>query len=543
LGFKYSKTNQLDLFSEEVPTLAIDKSTRKQFRYIRMKPMTEQQIVYGGMDVINTHKVFLLQLAKIAKYDMTRLMYLEHHYLKVLAKQELAGFYLDKDLWLLQFVRNTKQKYETEERLLKLIRDEDLDQFKNFQSVLFGEQDEVDINLASSKQVVELCKALNIPTVVKDKKKTKEQGHDVFKDSVEERHLKQYQDQYPIIKPYLEYKRFEKATSTYGDTFLEHLNPVTHRIHSNFKQNVRSGRSSSNNPNLQNVPAESKFPGFRSCFIAPTGKKLVVADYSSQESRILACLAKEEKMIDFFLNGDGDLHSHTARLMFKVPVQKEIVDEEGRVIQEGKNLYYRQLAKTINFGIAYGMSAFKLSHDFGITLEEAEEFINSYFEAYPQLEAYFRKQRELAIEKGYISIDPITNRRSWNGHLQRQYEENLGLVREYRIWGRKAPKEVFSLMNSAKGQIGRNAQNYRIQGTAASMTKLASVLVTNKLEENGLSATLVNAVHDEIVIECSEKDAEKVQQLLLESMEKAGKVFVKEIPMTADCVISEVWEH
>lgn len=189
------------------------------------------------------------------------------------------------------------------------------------------------------------------------------------------------------------------------------------------------------------------------------------------------------------------------------------------------------------------MSAHKLSNDFSISLEEAENFINSYFEAYPQLKAYFQRQRELALRNGYILIDDVTNRRSWNANLQRQYEENLGLVREYRIWGRKAPKSVFSLMNQAKGQIGRNAQNYRIQGTAASMTKLATIIVTNKMEENGLSGRVVNAVHDEIVIECLEQEAEQVQLLLSDSMLEAGKVFVKDIPMTNDCVISEVWEH
>lgn len=349
LKFKYSKTNQLDLFSDETPTF-ISKNTRKQFRTIGENPMTETQIVYGALDVKHTHLIFLKQLGKICEWDMTRLMYLEHNYLKVLAKQELTGFWINKNMWTDQYHKNLEKYNLVKSKLLAMIRDYEFDAFTNFQEVLFGQREEVDINLASSQQVVELCKLLGIPTEILDKKKSKEQGFDIYKDSVEEQHLKKYQDQYPIIKPYLEYKGLEKAVTTYGVDFLEHVNPITYRIHSNFTQNVRSGRVSSKNPNLQNIPSEAKVPGFRRCFRSPKGKKLVVADYSSQESRILASLAGEEKMIDFFLNGDGDLHSHTARLMFKVPVQKEIKDEMGNIVREGVNLYYRQLAKSINFG-------------------------------------------------------------------------------------------------------------------------------------------------------------------------------------------------
>lgn len=189
------------------------------------------------------------------------------------------------------------------------------------------------------------------------------------------------------------------------------------------------------------------------------------------------------------------------------------------------------------------MSAFKLSNDFDIPLEEAEDFINSYFKAYPKLEAYFNCERQKAIKNGFILIDQVTNRRSWNGSLQTQYEENLRRARELKSVGHRVPKQVWSLMNQAKGQIGRNSQNYRIQGTAASMTKLAAILLQRSIVEHGLAASIVNIVHDEIVVEAREEHAEMCQKLLEKAMKQAGKVFVKDIPMEVECKISEVWEH
>lgn len=212
-------------------------------------------------------------------------------------------------------------------------------QFYNFQTSLF-EEDEVEINFNSSRQVVELCKALGIPTEVKDKKRSTELGLDITKDSVEEKHLRKYIKEFPIIAAYLEYKKLEKAVSTYGHKFLEDfVNPRSKRVQSNFRQLVNSSRLASRNPNLQNIPAPRKMKGFRRCFRAGSEDRiLVVSDYSQQESRILAELAQEDNLIHFFNTGDGDLHSHTARLMFKVPVDSKT------------NTHLRELAKILNFG-------------------------------------------------------------------------------------------------------------------------------------------------------------------------------------------------
>lgn len=338
LGVSYSSTNQLDLFS---PVLSnkISKETRKQFKLIGNKPFTDDQVIYGLMDVEFTLQIYSRQLSKIAEEGIARAVTFECAFIPVLAEIELGGFYLEKGEWMRLYESNLKKLNDARARLVRMIKKEKKLEFKTFQKSLF-EEEEIDINLNSSRQVVELCLALGIPTKVIDKKKTRESDFDIWKDSVEEKHLRKYIKEFPIIAAYLEYKKLEKAVTTYGIKFAEtHINPVTNRVQSNYRQLVNSSRLASKEPNLQNIPSEEKMVGFRRCF-QPGNQDwtLVVADYSQQESRILAELANEDTLIEFFNTGDGDLHSYTARLMFKVPVDKHT------------NANLRQLAKILNFG-------------------------------------------------------------------------------------------------------------------------------------------------------------------------------------------------
>lgn len=199
----------------------------------------------------------------------------------------------------------------------------------------------MDINLSSSRQVIELCKALGIPTKILDKQKTKEKDQDVFKDSVEERHLRKYSKDHELIPLYLEFKKYEKAISTYGRKYLSHVNPVTNRIHSGYEQIMNTGRIASKNPNMQNIPSNNKFPGFRECFQAEEGNLLVVRDYSGQESRVLAEISQDPELVHFFNYGDGDHHSFTAKRMFG-----------DKFISKDESPELRALAKVLNFGEA-----------------------------------------------------------------------------------------------------------------------------------------------------------------------------------------------
>lgn len=294
---------------------------------------------------------------------------------------------------------------------------------------------------------------IGIPVLIIDQEKSTE-SKTVRKHSVGKIHLNKYSKKYPIVKEYLEYKELKKLVSSYGEKFLRHVNPVSGRVHTTFYQILDTGRISSSGPNLQNIPNEEKRPGFRNCFIG----NLIVADYSAQEGRILADRAKEPAMIDFFLNGDGDIHSFVGRNMFKCEVSKTV------------NPHLRQQGKITNFTIAYGGGAHKIADTFQIPIAEAKKLIDMYYTAFPALKEYFKREQEQATRAGYILIDNVTNRRSYNTkflHLKQQIDS-------LKAGGQAIPPSTFATYKRQLASMERNAQNYPIQGTGGSMTKLAA---------------------------------------------------------------------
>lgn len=371
---------------------------------------------------------------------------MENEFLKVLGNMELNGFYLDVEKWMEQFRNNKEKCDEALETVYKIILDSDVTQFKNFQLSLFptGEiEDELNINLASSKQVIELCKCLGIPTEILDKKRSREREEDVFKDSVEEAHLKRYAKDFSIIPAYLKYRRYLKAVTTYGKKFVdENVNPKTGRVHSSYWPIVDTGRMASRRPNMQNIPSKRKFPGFRECFTKSDNTMLIVADYSAQESRCMADVSGDRNMITFFNEGDGDLHKYTGELMFGVEIIKTERDAEGNIVVQGQNEDKRDLAKILNFGIPFGMSAHKLSKDFNKTKEEAQVFIDNWFEAYPSIEKLFDKSFKRTVRTGYVLIDEITRRRSYGGKVYETYVETQAVINRLKKARKKVPKRL-----------------------------------------------------------------------------------------------------
>lgn len=383
---------------------------------------------------------------------------LEHDFLPTLAEIELNGFYLDIDLWL-----------ENEERYHK-IRDEQLKK-------LVALAPDIEINWNSPKQVAELFESLGIPVLIVDAEKSTD-TETVYKYSVGKKHLAKHAKDYPIVKEYLEYKELQKLVSSYGEKFLRHVNPVSGRVHTSFYQILDTGRISSSGPNLQNIPNEEKRPGFRNCFIG----NLIVCDYSAQEGRILADKAQEPAMIDFFLNGDGDIHSFVGRNMFKCEVSKHV------------NPHLRQQGKITNFTIAYGGGAHKIADTFQIPLSEAKGLIDMYYAAFPHLRDYFKEEQEKAVRQGYILIDEVTNRRSYDSRFL-HYKQVIDSMKAH---GTPIPSGVYGTYRRYKASLERNAQNYRIQGTGGSMTKLAATTFRNKTIEAGIQdeVFIVNLVHD-----------------------------------------------
>lgn len=331
----------------------------------------------------------------------------------------------------------------------------------------------------------------------------------------------------------MEFKQLKRLTTAYGVKFLENINRVTGRVHSEYFQVLNTGRVASSGPNLQNIP--SKRPGYRESFTAPEGRVYVVADYSAQEMRVLADVANEEVMIDFFLNGDGDMHSLTGRRMFGVPVSSK------------ENTDLRYIAKVLGFTIVYGGSPHKIADVFNVSVKTGADWIKKYMDSYPAISKYFDEVINFTMRNGYILIDKTTYRRYYPpAYLE--YIEAKNTINKYKNENRdsEVPSSVYAKYYKSKGELARRSQNYSIQGLSGSITKLACINFINwVLDENWFNGEvkLVNMVHDEIVVECEAALQDIVQENLARVMTEAGAHFLKRVPLPAAAKISDHWEH
>ena len=310
--------------------------------------------------------------------------------------------------------------------------------------------------------------------------------------------LEKLRDKHPIVDAVLDYRQLTKLKSTYVDGLTKVIAPDG-RIDTSFQKTVTApGRLSSTEPNLQNIPIRTELGAeLRKMFVAGPGHVLVDADYSQIELRLLAHIAGDEHMIAAFRSGE-DIHTVTASQVFGVPA--ELVTHE-----------MRRRAKAVNFGIVYGISDFSLSQDIGVTRREAKEYMERYFETYSGVRAYMTQVVEDAREKGYVST--IMGRRRWLPELK---SSNFNT----RSFGERV------------------ALNAPIQGTAADLIKKAMIRVDARLRAEGLEARLVLQVHDELIVECPEEEADRVCALLTEEMEGVARLAV---PLTAEAHSGQSW--
>lgn len=309
---------------------------------------------------------------------------------------------------------------------------------------------------------------------------------------------------HPAVKKLLEYRGFEKTLSAFGENVLGLINPKTKRIHPDFNQHgADTGRFSCTRPNVQQIPATSDF---RKCFIASPGYKLVTCDYSQCELRILAELSGDEGFVTAFKSG-GDLHTLTASQMFGVPVDQ---------VQKPQ----RSAAKAINFGLAYGMGPGGLAPRLGVGLDEAKELIARYFQAYPGVQKWLEKAAKDSVRNGY-SLTTIGRKRFYT-----LPDESLK-QRDPDEWR----KQIAS--------IERQGKNSPIQGSNADMTKLALINLRTALKD--WDARVVNTVHDEIVVEVREDQAEEVKHIVEGEMVRAGESILKVVPIVAEASLADYW--
>jgi DNA polymerase I-like protein with 3'-5' exonuclease and polymerase domains len=432
--------------------------------------LTGAQYEYASKDAELMLPLYEKLSAGLHELSLEDVAALEFECVLPIAAMELAGMAVDVDCWR-GLVVNLERAHDVLSDQLRRELAAGIPQL-----TLFGEPP--NINLDSPTQVTEALGLMGI----------KVEGTRSWQ-------LQPLAKEHPAIEKLLEYRSVQKLLSSYGLALLEHINPVTGRIHADFRQmGATGGRMSCSDPNLQQVP---NTPEYRSCFRAPAGRKLVIADYSQIELRILADWSQDTSLVKALLSGE-DLHCVTASQMFGILLEQVSKDQ-------------RAAAKQLNYGIMYGLGAQGLGARIGCSLEEAEGLLRKYFEAYSGVAAFLRDAADRAVGD--------RESRTRSGRLI-----------------------YFSFDANDRSQVGatqRLGKNAPIQGSSADIIKRALALLHDALKP--IDARIVNCIHDEIVVEVAVPQAEECAAILDREMVAAAREFIRSVPVTVDIAIGDAW--
>ncbi|UPM50032.1 DNA polymerase I [Synechococcus sp. A10-1-5-1] len=450
-----------------------------------------QAALYCGMDVHVTYRLTPLlrgQLEAMGQPLAKLLDQVELPLEPVLAQMEATGIRIDTDYLgeLSRELKATLERLETEAK----------------------DAAGTEFNLASPKQLGELL----FDTLGLDRKKSRKTKTGWSTDATV---LEKLEDAHPVVRLVLEHRTLSKLKSTYVDALPALMEPETGRVHTDFNQAVTAtGRLSSSNPNLQNIPVRTEFSRrIRKAFLPEAGWTLISADYSQIELRILAHLSGEEVLVEAYQNGD-DVHALTARLLFE---KEEVSSDE------------RRLGKTINFGVIYGMGVQRFARETGVSQAEAKEFLSKYKQRYPKVFAFLELQERLALSRGYV--ETILGRRRPFAFDPSGLGRHLG----------KDPLEIeldVARRGGMEAQQLRAAANAPIQGSSADIIKLAMVQLHQRLAESALPARLLLQVHDELVLEAAPEALDQVVTLTRETMERAVTLSV---PLVVETGVGPNW--
>ena len=433
----------------------------------------EQQTNYAAEDADITFQLYEKFAPQLKKENLESLFYdVEMPLMKVLAKMELAGVALDTDWLSKESLDLENDLRELEKKIFALSREE--------------------FNINSPKQLGDILFAkLHLDPKAK---KTKTGQY-----STSEEVLQKLAGKHTIIGHILEYRTYQKLKSTYVDALPQEIQPKDGRVHTHFSQTTAAtGRLASLNPNLQNIPIRTlRGQQIRGAFVADKGKKIISADYSQIELRLIAEVSGEDNMIKAFQNGE-DIHASTASKLFKVPITDVTKSQ-------------RSQAKAVNFGIIYGQSSFTLSEQTGLSRSEAKQMIDSYYQTYPMLKEFMNEQVLKARQNGFV--ETILGRRR---HL----------------------KDINSNNAVVRGHAERNAVNAPIQGSAADIIKIAMINIDKALHEQNLRTQMLLQVHDELLFEAPEDELEVVAPLIRQLMESAVRTTV---PLLVEVGIGNNW--
>lgn len=522
----------------------MDKSVRGK---IIQTGLTEDVIVYAAGDVSYLGKIRDKQLVELEKKGLLKAIDFENEFVKCLAYIEYCGAKLDVDKWKIKMATdlNNLEKYEAE--LNEWVEESEYSSkycSVNIQGDLFNGFDtkpRCHINWTSSQQVIPLFEELGLNLKVLDKK-TKH-----YKKSVDIKVVEPQASKSPLIPIYIKYKKAAIIVNTFGQKFLNLINPVTGRIHANFNQlGTDTGRLSSTEPNLQNLPHDAQT---RACFVSDKGNRWISADYSGQESYLMASMANDEAMLDELINGSGDLHSLTAKMVFQqIPRDMPLKD----IKKNFKDL--RQEAKGYEFCFNYGGQDSTLIRNYGLDAKRAKEIYENYMSGFAGLKRYQDFRRVDVMRKGYILLSPITGHKAYiydydELKMQMEKQDDPDFWAYYREMKQENPEcdtvQGVRRLARRKAESEKQSINYPIQAAGALCFKLASIKLFNWLLKNGLlfKVKYCIPVHDEINLEAPDEISEEVADILVKCMVSAGKPFCTRAHLGADVEIGDHWIH
>lgn len=498
-------------------------------------------IRYSADDVKYLIPLKKAQANIIKEYHLENTVSLDNQFVSVLAYTEFCGVYLDADGWTEKSKKDFEVLKDRESRLNAFV----VENFKASKYVespnLFDTNFTCKINWSSQKQVVPFFEELGIDCTIYEKGEAKK--------SIESSVLIPQIDVHPIIPIFLEYQKAKKLVSTYGMDFLTNINPITNRIHTNFTQIMNTGRLSSGGQdtvNMQNIPAGKE----RTYFKAQPGNCCVIADYSGQETRVLADFANDPGFTKYISDPSMDLHSFMASLIF--PELKGLSHSEIKSKHKDK----RQFAKAATFAIPYGGNGDTISQNLSLSKEEGDRIYNEFLEEFPGLQSYFKEAKEQVLKDGYVLINKVSNRKSFIPNFEQFKVQQKKLNSDFWELYRSAKIEESAMFNSElkpyvskyfrkKGDIERTGLNFKIQGTSSDISKIAGVYVFEWILKQNLFGVVKICVplHDEWFLEGPIELGEIIKNKLSESMVRAASVFCKTIPFSVDASISDHWTH
>lgn len=539
-------THEMSLKAASINYLGVDMDKSVRGKIIQTG-LTEDVIVYAAGDVSYLGKIRDKQLVELEKKGLLKAIDFENEFVKCLAYIEYCGAKLDVDKWKIKMATdlNNLEKYEAE--LNEWVEESEYSSkycSVNIQGDLFNGFDtkpRCHINWTSSQQVIPLFEELGLNLKVLDKK-TKH-----YKKSVDIKVVEPQASKSPLIPIYIKYKKAAIIVNTFGQKFLNLINPVTGRIHANFNQlGTDTGRLSSTEPNLQNLPHDAQT---RACFVSDKGNRWISADYSGQESYLMASMANDEAMLDELINGSGDLHSLTAKMVFQqIPRDMPLKD----IKKNFKDL--RQEAKGYEFCFNYGGQDSTLIRNYGLDAKRAKEIYENYMSGFAGLKRYQDFRRIDVMRKGYILLSKITGHKAYiydYDELKRQMEkqDDPDFWAYYREMKQENPEcdtvQGVRRLARRRAESEKQSINYPIQAAGALCFKLASIKLFNWLLKNGLlfKVKYCIPVHDEINLEAPDEISEEVADILVKCMVSAGKPFCTRAHLGADVEIGDHWIH